>query len=95
MDKIPSLSLITVFTQGILYFFVARLGFFGIDISHAVFYLMISALTVSQLMKVITGSCVLGKYAASVTGFVLGYFSIYVMAKGAVFVPLILLFLSS
>ncbi len=90
MDKVPSLSLITLFAQGILFFFIARSGFFNADISHAIFYMMLSSLTIAQLMKVVTGSCVLGKYAASVSGFIFGYIAIYIMAKGFVFVPLML-----
>ena len=90
MDKVPNLSLVTIFSQGILFFFVARSGFFGLNLSHPIFYLMLSSITIAQLMKLVTGSCVLGKYAASITGFILGYLSIYLMAKGFVFVPLML-----
>lgn len=90
MDKVQNLSLITIFTQGILFFFITRSGLFELNFSHLVFYLMLSSITIAQLMKLVTGSCFLGKYAASVTGFVFGYLSIYLMAKGFVLVPLIL-----
>jgi hypothetical protein len=90
MDKVPSLSMMMVFAQGVLFFFMARTGFFTIDISHFVFYMMLSVLTIVQLMKIVTGSCIFGKYVATITGFILGYASIYIMAKGFLIVPIML-----
>ena len=69
---------------------MARTGFFNINISHFVFYAMLIILTVTQLMKLVVGSCILGKYAATATGFILGYCAIYIMAKGFIEVPLLL-----
>ena len=91
MDRVQSLSLITIFMHGLLYFFVARSGFFQLDISSTIFYIMLVSLTVIQASKALENSDELGQYAASVTGFVWGFLGIYVMAKGSVFAPFILL----
>ena len=90
MDKVSNLSLLTLLTQGILLSLLFRGGEASDVILHAMFYAFVVIISVSQTTKAFTGIARLGDYAASVSGFAIGFLLIYIMANGFYFTPLIL-----
>ncbi|MDY6407260.1 MAG: hypothetical protein SPL08_00960, partial [Pseudomonadota bacterium] len=82
MDRVPWYSNLTWMAQGVLIIFLVQRGFVPVEVGYFLLCAFVGTIAVSQTVKVYFGQPILGDFAAPLAGFCLGYFWIFMMAKG-------------
>ena len=90
MDRVPWFSNLTLLAQGILILFLIQRNILPSIVSYPLFFAFVATIAVAQTVKVYFGEPVLGEFAATITGFVLGYLWTFVAAQGYWGIPAIL-----
>jgi len=90
MDRVPWFSNLTLMAQGILILFLIQRNILPAEVSYPLFFAFVATIAVAQTVKVYFGVPVLGDFAATIAGFVLGYLWTFVISQGFWGIPPVL-----